>query len=95
MRIAAVERHPGHELAVDERAATAPGLPDSLFGLAPVVAEPLDEGHDVPPAVVTRFPVGTEQAAVEGLQRVQRLTVDVELELMAAPFPIRTGHEPR
>jgi hypothetical protein len=88
----AVERHPGHELPVDEGSAAAPGLPDALVGVVPVLAEPVHHGDDVLPALVADAPVA-ECAAVEGVDRVHGLAVDVELELVggAVAYPHGAG----
>src|SRR5690606_3815926 len=77
----AVERHPRHELPVDERPAAAARLPDPLVGVVPVLAQPVDDVDDVRPAVVADAPVA-ERTAVEGVDRVERLAVDVELQLV-------------
>ena len=61
-----VQRHPGHDLAVDEAAPATAGLPDALIGLLPVLAEPVDPCRtDVVPAVVADAPFA-EPAGVPG-----------------------------
>ena len=77
----AVECHPGHEPAKDERAATTPCLPDALVGLVPVLAQPVEDADHVVPGIVadTRRPEG---AGVRDIDGVERLAVDVQLELI-------------
>src|SRR5262249_39586477 len=74
----AVERDPALEAAIGEVLAAAAGLPDSLVGPIPVVADPVDDPGQRPPA-----PVLDLQPAPRAVQqRVHRLTVDVELQLV-------------
>ena len=74
----AVEGDPAHEPAVGEVLAPSAGLPDALLRLVPVLGQPVQQLADRRPAAVPdRQPalVGEEDA-------VQRLAVDVELELV-------------
>ena len=77
----AVERDPGLYPSVQEVLATAPRLPDPLVGLIPVLAQPVDEARDLEPALM-----GELHAVRAGeVERVHRLAVDVELELVRGP----------
>jgi hypothetical protein len=75
---AAVEGHPAHEAAVGEVLLAAAGLRDALVRAVPVVAEPVEHGGDLLPAVVPDVQsvlVGEEDA-------VHGFAVDVELQLV-------------
>src|SRR5262249_7186672 len=84
----AVEGDPALHPAVGEVLATAAGFPDALIGLVPVVAQPVDHVRGSSPALIG----GLQATGVDLGDRVQRLAVDVELELVGGPIP--DSHRP-
>ena len=75
---AAVEGDPAHQPAVGEVLSAAAGLPDALLGLVPVVGEPVEQVAPAEPAGVA----GLDAVLVREVDAVDRLAVDVELELV-------------
>src|SRR5262249_10871953 len=61
----------------------AAGFPDALVGLVPVGAQPVDHVRGGGPALIG----GLQAAGVDLGDRVQRLAVDVQLELVGGPVP--------
>jgi hypothetical protein len=85
----AVKGHPAHEPAIGEVLPTAAGLPDALVGLVPMLAHPVGELGELDPAGMA----DPESMPVGQPDRVQQLTVDVQLELVGGPVanPDRLG----
>jgi hypothetical protein len=74
----AIERHPAHELGVDEVLLAPAGLPDPLVGAAPVCTHPIEQRAEVGPEVG-----GDGRPVLVGeVHRIHQLAVDVELELI-------------
>ncbi len=73
----AVERDPGHHPSVGEVLAPAPGLPESLTGLVPVVHQPVEQGAQRVPAL----DVQVDAVLVGEGDAVECLAVDVQLQL--------------
>ena len=80
---AAIHRHPRHQLGVDEvQVALAADLPDALVGLLP---DPLDEVDDHRQLIPRNRRVARDAARARLVERVERLAVDIELELVVRP----------
>ena len=86
---AAVEGDPRHGAAVGEVLPAAAGLPDALLGLVPVLGEPVEDADDALPAGVPDLDPGV----VAGVDAVECLAVDVELELVRGA--VADPHGPR
>jgi len=84
-----VQGHPDLGPAVGEVLAAAAGLPDPLVRLVPVLAQPVDDLRHRLPALVRQL----QAMAVTEDDRVHRLAVDVELELVGGAVP--NPHRPR
>ena len=77
----AVERHPRHELAVDEACAARRASSDPLVGVVPVLAEPVDHARRCRSSRRGRRPRRRARRR-RARDRVHRLAVDVELQLV-------------
>ena len=87
---AAVEGDPGHHLRVSEVPPRPADLPDALVGLAARRLRGTEQGT----ASRQASSLGGRGRARRLVQRVEDLAVDVELELLQAALPIRTGFDP-
>jgi hypothetical protein len=74
-----VERHPAHDLGVDEVLRIAADLPDALVGLAPLAHGSVGERADEPPAVRVELIL---EAGADHPDRVGQLPVGVDLALL-------------
>src|SRR5262249_54012794 len=83
-----IKGDPAHHLAVDEALPAATGLPDTVLGLVPMLAQPVHHSGDVCPAIVAHGYVRVRE--VDG---VERLALDVQLQLVrgAVADPDRAG----
>src|SRR5207344_2490528 len=85
----AIEGDPAHQSAVREILPTPSRLPDAFLWLVPVVNKPVQDVAKLTPSPVAGFKsvLGAEVDAVD------RLTVDVELQLVRStvPDPHRAG----
>src|SRR6187200_1934575 len=84
----AVESDPTHQPPVREVLPASSGFPDALFWLIPVVGEPIQDLGNVRPTPLAHF----ESTLTREVQAVDRLAVDVKLQLVGrtVPDPHRT-----
>src|SRR4029077_20341551 len=85
---ASIEGDPTHQAAVGKILPAPSGLPDTLLRLVPVVGQPAQDLAHPPPSPVAGF----ESVLASKVEAVDRLAVDIELELVrgTVPDPHRT-----